>query len=833
MHNSLAGSTGIGKNPAICRLALLFLALFALCPSLASAQTEQEAYNTAAGYHQSQKWDQAISALENFIQRYPKSRYRSAAELYLGHSYLARGNFTNAEDGATGRSHLQYVIDQGPKAEFYREASLQYAYSLFSLMLYDQALPALEKYVREFPNADDLQYALYYLGVTYSNLGKYSQALDAFSQCIDKFPNGSLIPQCQFEKAVALGKSGQYSQADTELQRLALNPTYPFRQKAALMRAGLLILQERYNDAVQMLNSYLRGEFTDNDSIIEANQYLAYCYMQMGAYDQALAAVDAIQARGPISTETAFLKIQILTKMGRTADAQALLEQVRRLDFSMYGSDIINYYQASILLAQGKWDDAINLLSFLNISPDPGHQGAVQLNYFKTTSPTQKKLTPRDFMEACGTLVLSLVSRYAVNHYDSDNTNQQAVFNAMYKYADTEHDPYLMTIVTRIDRERQNAFRQPIGANGAQGAGTLVVNNGPGNNGFGGGMNGSGGQSSNFSPNGAGQLIPSNQGGSNQLAQNGQNIFGPSGPNNGPNNFAPNNGGSNFGPNSGPNNAGPNNIAQNGYGPNNSAPNSFGPNAGNSPSTPSMTLDQANALYRSAQDFVDFEKYDQANEVLLKLLTTSDTIWQDAPSVAASAAYLRSKVLLNLGQSDDALTMWSTITKLAPNSPEAAYANYCLGYWADQKGRSKSAIDYYEKSVSIPNDGRFTVNAYYGLAWNEWEQHDVRGAEKHFQKIYREYYGSDYWGHAAWAAATIKFQSGDYVAAERIVNDALAQDPDQAIVDRLLLLKGEIAMRNKDYAKARVAFNTVVTKPSYPDSALERAARDRLAALPK
>ena len=53
MHNSLAGSTGIGKNPAICRLALLFLALFALCPSLASAQTEQEAYNTAAGYHQS------------------------------------------------------------------------------------------------------------------------------------------------------------------------------------------------------------------------------------------------------------------------------------------------------------------------------------------------------------------------------------------------------------------------------------------------------------------------------------------------------------------------------------------------------------------------------------------------------------------------------------------------------------------------------------------------------------------------------------------------------------------------------------------------------------
>lgn len=774
----------------ICRLVLLFFASLllcpVLCPALAMAQTEQEAYNTAAGYHQSQKWDQAIPALENFIQLYPNSRYRSAAELYLGHSYLARGNFTNAEDGVTGRSHLQYVINQGPKADFYREASLQYAYSLFSLMLYDQALPALEKYVQEFPNADDLQYALYYLGVTYSNLGKYSQALNTFSQCIDKFPNGSLIPQCQFEKAVALGKSGQYSQADTELQRLALNPNYPFRQKAALMRAGMLILQEKYNDAVQMLNSYLRGEFTDNESIIEANQYLAYSYMQLGSYDQALTTIDAIQARGAISTDTAFLKIAILTKMGRTSDAQALLEQVRRLDFSLYGSDVINHYQAMILLAQGKWDDAINLLTFLNIAPDPNKQGAVVLNYFKTTSPTQKKLTPRDFLEACGTLVLSLVSRYAVNHYDSDNTNQQAVFNAMYGYADAEHDPYLMTIVTRIDRERQNAFRQPIGANGGQTTGTLVVNNGPG------GPNQQG-------PNQQGPNQPGpNQPGPNQYAQNNQN---PSGPNN--------------------------------FGPNNFGPNNSGPNTGNNQNAVSMPLEQANTLYRNARELVDFEKYERANEVLLKLLTTSDTIWQDAPSIAASAAYLRSKVLLNLGQTDDALTMLSTIVKLAPNSPEAAYSNYCLGYWADQKGLSQQAIDYYEKSVSIPNDGRFTVNAYYGLAWNEWEQHHIRDAEKHFQKIYREHYGSDYWGHAAWAAAMIKFQNRDYVAAERIVNDALAQDPDRAIVDRLLLLKGEIAMKNQDYVKARVAFNMVATTPSINDPALEQSARSRLAELPK
>jgi len=765
---------------------ILLTAVFCLFGTAsAQAQSEEELYKQAVGYHQAQDWARSISSLESFIKTYPDSKYRSAAELYLGHSYLARNDFVNVQDGITGRSHLNYIIEKGKNADFYREASLQNAFSFFSLMMYDQALPALEKFVAEFPDSTDLQFALYYLGVTYSNLGRYTDALNSLTQCIEKYPAGQLKDQCLLEKALALGRSGEYSQADRELQRLAMDAAYPFRQKATLMRAALCIVQDKYTDANLILDSILRENITDDALYIEANQYQAYCYMQQGQYDQALASIDKIQARGNLSPDSAFLKIKILTKMGRFDDAQAILEQIRRLEYSLYGSDAINYYQATIYLAQGKWDEAINLLvSFLNISQDPNNKSGVVFNYFNNTSGVQNKLRPRDFLDACGTLVLSLVSRYATSRFDADNTNQQAVFNAMYQYAVSQPDPYLMTIVTQVDKQRQSAFSSPIGANyrsggtGTPAAGNLVVNSG-------------GGIASN----------PANPGQPGQLPQQGQ----------------PGQVGTN--PAGGLNTGGT------------AANTGAVPAAGGTAETKKYTSIEANTIYNNAQSLFQSGKYEQANETLLKLLTSSDTFWEDCPNVAAASALLRANTLFKMKRFDEAQTMCTTLVKQAPNSAQAADANYYLGFWADYYNHSEAAIEYFQKVIESPYEGRFRDRAYYGLGWNEWERRNTIQAEKYFRKIYRDYNDSTYWGHAAWAVAMIEYKNQNYQASERIVNDALSQHPDKTIVDRLLFLKGEIALKIKDYPKARVAFNTIMTH--CPDSPLEREAQGRLDSLPK
>lgn len=786
--------TGWGRIGAYCSAAIFVAAAF--WPAIVSAQSQSDLYKQALGYHQAADWNRAISAFESFIQKYPDSEYRAPSELYLGHSYLARNDFVNVQDGVTGRGHLEYVIAQGPKANYYREASLQNAFSYFSLMMYDQAVVALEKFVAEFPDSDDLQFAWYYLGVTYSNLGRYADALNTLGNCITKFPNGTLKNQCMLEKAIALGRNGQYAQADSQLQRLALNPDYPFRQKATLQRAALLIVQEKFTDASRILDSFLRESNLDDALFVEANQYQAYCYMKQSQFDKALACIETIQSRGTTSPETAFLKIRIYTQMGRFDDALALLEQVRRSEYSLYGSDAINYYHATILLAQGKWDDAISLLvSFLNIAQDTSDRTKVVFNYFNTPSASSGKLRPRDYLEACGTLVLSFVSRYATSRYDADNANQQAVFNAMYTYAGSQPDPYLMMIVTRIDNERQKAFTNPIGANVPQqgdSSGSLVIRPGQGTG------QGTGPVAGQGTGQGAGQ--GTTPGG-----------FGPNAP--GQPTYAQ-------GTASGP--------QMNGSG----TPGTPAAGSG-TPGTPAakITEIEANTQYNNALNLYKSGRYEQANETLLKLLTTSETFWDDCPNVAAAAALLRANTLFKLKRYDDAQTMCKTLVKLAPYSAQATDANYYLGFQADYYGQSDTAIEYFQKVISSSYEGKFRDRAYYGLGWNEWERRNTNLAEKYFRKIYRDYTDSDYWGHAAWAAAMIEFQNQNYPAAERIVNDALSQHPDTAIVDRLLFLKGEIALKSRDYPKARVAFNTITTR--YPDSTLEKEARGRLDSLPK
>ena len=727
--------------------AFLILSAFGFSEN-AWGQTEEELYNQAMNYRHSQDWSRAISAFESFIQTYPNSSRRPNAELYLGHAYLSRSNYLGVQDGTTGRGHLQYVIDLGTKSELYRDASLQYAFSLFSLMMYDEACPALEKFIAEFPDSSDLQYAYYYLGVCESGLGRYVKAKEYFDKCIEKFPNGALKDQCQLDRAITLGRSGQYDQADYALQRLALNPQYPFAQKATLQRALIRIAQENYAGALTILDGFFRDNpNTAAATLVEAYQYQAYCYMQQGQSDQALQVIGTLEKiSGGNTPETAFLKVRILTKMERFDEALAQLEQIRRSEFSLTGSDVINYYHSTILLAQGKWDDAIKLLvSFLNLASDPNDSKRIVINYFSAPTSSVSRLRPRDYMEACGVLVLSFVSRYAVYRNEGDRTAQESVFNAMYSYADSQPDPYLMMIVTRIARERQVAFTKPIAPSGDANDSLVVV-----------------GRTDSHDGVPAGGLYP--QGGSGGNAPAGS--LPPAGTN---------------------------------------APAAAA-------STVRIDENEANAIFVDASRLYVNNKLDLADEKLLKLFTGYDNLWEDCPNIAAPAALLRAKILFDLKKYNEAQTMCNTLVKMAPNTAAAADANYFLGFRYDYFGQRDAAIEYFTQAINSPYEGNFRDRAYYALGWNEWERKNTVQAENCFYKIYRNFPNSSYWGHAVWAAAQIEYQAHDYPAAERLVNEAIASHPDRAIVDRLLFLKGEIALTCRDYPKARIAFNAVASQ---------------------
>ncbi len=247
-------------------------------------------------------------------------------------------------------------------------------------------------------------------------------------------------------------------------------------------------------------------------------------------------------------------------------------------------------------------------------------------------------------------------------------------------------------------------------------------------------------------------------------------------------------------------------------------------------STPLTPVAAREALNKATNFFVN-QEYDRANETLLEAMTVSETFWQDCPAEAARIALLRANVLYALNKRSEAQLMCQDILSNAPHSREAAVAAFYLGSAADLLGRRDDAIKYLRRAANARDDSPYADVALYRLALNEWERGDVKRAQENFLRLYRGYRESAYWSHALWALAKIEFDAKNDVVAEELVNEALAKKPDAAIVDYLLFLKGEIALRTKDYEKASVAFEMIIEQ--YPRSVWRSKATNRLNAIPE
>ncbi|MBQ5789712.1 MAG: tetratricopeptide repeat protein, partial [Thermoguttaceae bacterium] len=467
--------------------------------------------------------------------------------------------------------------------------------------------------------------------------------------------------------------------------------------------------------------------------------------------------------------------------MNRVDDAETLLNALEASSYGQDTPDAIAAYRALVSLARGQWDAAISSLTTL-LKVRPTNNRAVAINYYNAgATSTGNQLAPHDFTEACGVLILSYASRYAAKKDPADEAAQAAVFAATSQYARALNDPALNLIVKMIDKRRREALTKPIDS----ATGNVSVATPPGS-----------------------------------VAPPPNHFVNPTDPNA---SFPPRPGGSSYAPDVP---GTPDSPADDSNGSNVGTASGDGANE----STPLTPVAAREALAKATNFFVN-QEYNRANVVLLETMTSSETFWQDCPAEAARVALLRANVLYALNKRSEAQLMCQELLSNAPHSPEAAVAAFYLGYAADALGRRDDAIKYLSLAANARTISPLADAALYYLATNEWERRDVERAQQNFYRLYRSYPRSAYWSHAVWALAKIEFDVKNDVVAEELVNEALAKKPDAAIVDYLLFLKGEIALRAKDYEKARVAFDMIIEQ--YPESVWRSKATNRLNAIPE
>ncbi|MBQ7109969.1 MAG: tetratricopeptide repeat protein [Thermoguttaceae bacterium] len=764
---------------------------------VSATQTEDALLAAALEQHRLGNYAEAIQRFEAFIAQYPASKNRNKAELFAGHARLALGEFVDPEQTALARAHFQYIINQGKNAEYYKEATFHNAHSYFNLRQYSEARPLFTQFLSEFPKDAYVQYVYYYLGVCEAQSGAYSAALNYFDRNLNEYPTSPLRWTCRLEKAATVGKSGNYQEAERQLNALAAEPEIPadVAGQVVVQRALLQIVQQNFDEAIRILDEFIRRYQNDPNStqtVQDAYLYEAYAYFAKKEFERALLLVDQMaQAAQTISPEAALLKIKLLVNLNRVDEAETLLNALEASSYGQETPDAIASYRALLSLARGQWDAAISsLTTLLKVRPTTGN--AVAINYYNAGAPaTGTQLAPHDFVETCGTLILSYASRYAAKKAPSDEAAQAAVFTATSRYARSLNDPALNLIVEMIDKRRREALTKPIdSASGSVSVATPPGSVAPPPNPF-------------VNPTDPNASRPPQQGGAsyapNVPGATGSNVAGTTG--------TPNATAGTTGSTAGNENA-----------------------AGTTESTPLTPVAAREALVKATNFFVN-QEYDRANEVLLEAMTVSETFWQDCPAEAARVALLRANVLYALNKRSEAQLMCQELLSNAPHSPEASVAAFYLGYAADLLGRRDDAIKYLSLAANSRTVSPLADAALYYLATNEWERRDVERAQQNFYRLYRSYPRSAYWSHAVWAIAKIEFDVKNDVVAEELVNEALAKKPDAAIVDYLLFLKGEIALRAKDYEKARVAFEMIIEQ--YPESVWRSKATNRLNAIPE
>lgn len=979
--------------------ACLAAALFVMNAENAWAQTDAELLKQGKSHHEAKHYDDAIASFERLIQLYPNSSYRNEAELFAGHSYMLRNQYTNVTDANSAQRHFNFLLDQGVNAQYYKEAFFHTAHLAYDMREYQDSRTRLINFLNQYANDDYVPFALYYLANCEAKLNDYATAIKRYEQAINNqyLKSSDLRWNCLLERATLIGKLGDYQTAESELTKLDRElanyasqstsqspPPTDVAGQVAVQRALLQFVQQNYSQAIVVLDSYIKRFQTyendqfASDAILTAYLYEAYAYYALKDYQRAINVIETVfeSNKSALPPEPALLKIKLLLAVNRVADAEALLTNFANSTFGQQCPDVVTSYSGLVDLMKGNYDSAIQRLTklldvrrvnayaaaYLNetyaqnaygsvnpygSNPTYGSNLTTGTNSTNASNPTYggvepyapttgtsytagysqnnqnaapafkvtigylshtggQYLDPLDCVEACETLVLAYASRYALTHVQEDYDYQDAIYRETVNYANWAKEPTIALLVQSANKRRADALVTPVSS--ANSSPTYIVAPYAAN-----GYNVTPGQFSDptkfntysrpdyfmygstnreYRPNdyytnknyrwhnweNPNRYDSSDPNGYDR--QNSSNSrYNPNAPNNNGNRTSNNpddpyyvgNNNSNYGPNGAPNNQN-NQNNQNGQNnqnnPNNSQnaqnQNQQNPNGNQDPNakvgpdgkplgpdgkplaedangkdekkdaeqeekhiTPTeaqKTLDKATVFYRN-------QEFDRCNETLLELLTSSETFWLDCPGVAPKIALLRGNALVPLGKSSEAQMSYQNVLDNAPNSPEAVIAATYIGLNYDRLGRSEEAVKYLRRATASGAVTPLSDAALYYLGMNERERGNIQNAKQAFARIHRDYQSSAYWSHATWALAQIEADQRNDKKAEYLVNEALSSKPDAAIVDYLLFLKGEIALRAKDYVKALIAFDMIIDQ--YPDSDLYAKAKNRLAAVPE
>ncbi len=287
---------------------------------------------TASAWHylgvcqfQLQQYDQAETALQTVVTKYPK--FERLAEVYY---QLGLAQYNQAEPAALERAvaSLQKVVADYPQAKQQPLARFYLAEALYSHGKLAPAIEVYQAFSKNHPQHSSRAQALYGLGVAQEESGQMAAAGQTYAKLLQEFPKFELATEVGMRQADTQLAAKKYGAAAAGFLAAAETPGFPLADYARLRRGACLYEQQQYEQAagqyVELVEKHPQSSYVGAATLAAGKSfYLA------GKYPQAREWLKRRQEQGgPEAFEAVHWTARTLLEEKRPAAALQAVEEV-------------------------------------------------------------------------------------------------------------------------------------------------------------------------------------------------------------------------------------------------------------------------------------------------------------------------------------------------------------------------------------------------------------------------------------------------------------------------------------------------------------------------
>ncbi|TAH27506.1 MAG: outer membrane protein assembly factor BamD [Cytophagales bacterium] len=187
--------------------------------------------------------------------------------------------------GITGKyqeaiSALDFVINKYPNSLYFDNALFQKADFELEQSNYNVAIADFTKLINLHPQSGYIPYALLKRAIALSNLQKHSEAVSDYKQLLEKYPTHPLAQNALLGLQEAINASGKSENMETLLAKYKeANPQSDALIKIEFENAKTYYNDQKYSQTIEAYNNFIKN-YSNSIFQQEANYYLAESYFR-------------------------------------------------------------------------------------------------------------------------------------------------------------------------------------------------------------------------------------------------------------------------------------------------------------------------------------------------------------------------------------------------------------------------------------------------------------------------------------------------------------------------------------------------------------------------